>query len=261
MRISGSFASKLKNSCWFGLCVCALLVGLWAGSARAEGIHGGDIELEIEGGKLVTHNGRYFESELTGTDPGPYVSEAPGFDSLPGLLTPTEQIGFNVLQSLLYWDGDELIEPGSGVTLSLLFGTGTPRPSRDVTQASGSLAGFSLGGGGFDENDNYVGNFHKHFDFELSSGAPVGAYGVLLQLTPINTSRFAASDPFLLVFNRGLGAEDFEAGVDAMVQLTAVPEPSSVALAGLGAAGVLAAGWRRRRRAAGPNSTATEIAG
>lgn len=252
MRISGSFASKLKNSCWFGLCVYALLVGLWGGSARAGEVHGGDIELEIEDGKLVTHNGRYFESELTGTDPGPYVSEAPGFDSLPGLLTPTEQIGFNVLQSLLYWDGEELTAPGSGIGLSLLFGTGDPRPSRDVTQVSGSQAGFSLGGGGLvtgqDDEEIYVGNFHKHFDFELSSGAPVGAYGVLLQLTPINTSRFAASDPFLLVFNRGLGAEDFEAGVDAMVQVTAVPEPSSIALAGLGVAGLAGAAIRRRMR-------------
>lgn len=243
MRISGSFASKLKNSCWFGLCVYALLVGLWGGSARADGIHGGDIELEIEDGKLVTHNGRYFESEfsLVGEE---YVSEAPGFDSLPGLLQEGEQIGFNVLQSLLYWDGEELTAPGSGVGLSLLFGGS----SRNVTGASGSLAGFSLGGGGLDEEDNYVGNFHKHFDFVLSSGAPVGAYGVLLELTPINTSRFAASDPFLLVFNRGLGAEDFEAGVDAMVNVTAVPEPSSIALAGLGVAGLAGAALRRRKR-------------
>jgi hypothetical protein len=234
----------LKNSCWFGLCVYALLVGLWAGSATAGGIHGSDIELEIEDGKLVTHGARYFESELSGVAPGPYVSEAPGFDSLPNLLTPTEQIGFNVLQSLLYWDGDELTTPGSSVALSLVF-SGS---SRIVTQSTGSMAGFSLGGGGSDEDENYVGDFHKHFDFVLSSGAPVGAYGVLLELTPINTSRFAASDPFLLVFNRGLGNPAFESGVDAMVQVTAVPEPSSIALAGLGVAGLAGAALRRRMR-------------
>lgn len=39
-----------------------------------------------------------------------------------------------------------------------------------------------------------------------------------------------------------------------------VPEPSSIALAGLGAAGVLAAGWRRRRRTAAQNSAAAERA-
>jgi len=48
--------------------------------------------------------------------------------------------------------------------------------------------------------------------------------------------------------------------VDMGVALAAVPEPSSVVLAGLGAAGVLAAGWRRRRRAAARNSAAAETA-
>jgi hypothetical protein len=244
VRISGSFANNWKINFWFGLGVYALLVGLWAGSATAGEIHGSDIELEIEGGKLITHNGRYFESELTGTDPGPYVSEAPGFDSLPGLLEEGEQIGFNVLQSLLYWDGEELTAPGSGVGLSLFLGSN----SRVVTQSSGSLAGFNLGGGGLDEFENYVGNFHKHFDFVLSLGAPIGAYGVLLELTPAGSSTFSASDPFLLVFNRGLGAEAFESGVDAMVQVTAVPEPSSIALAGLGVAGLAGAAVRRRMR-------------
>jgi hypothetical protein len=44
------------------------------------------------------------------------------------------------------------------------------------------------------------------------------------------------------------------------VALTAVPEPSSVVLAGLGAAGVLAVGWRRRRRAVARNSVVADIA-
>jgi surface-anchored protein len=46
--------------------------------------------------------------------------------------------------------------------------------------------------------------------------------------------------------------------VDMGVALTAVPEPSSVVLAGLGAAGALAAGWRRRRRATLRNSAAAD---
>lgn len=46
--------------------------------------------------------------------------------------------------------------------------------------------------------------------------------------------------------------------VDMGVALAAVPEPSSVALAGLGVAGALAAGWRRRRRATLWNSAAAD---
>jgi surface-anchored protein len=46
----------------------------------------------------------------------------------------------------------------------------------------------------------------------------------------------------------------------AVYTFQVVPEPSSIALAGLGAAGALAAGWRRRRRAAGENSAFAEAA-
>lgn len=245
-----------------GFALTVVAGGLWFSPARADEIHVGDIELEIDGGKLVTHNGRYFESAFTtlisGT-PSVYRSTSPGFDSAPGLLVydpegdNPQQIGFNVLGPLLYWDGAELKSPQVGLGLDLTWAFDTLR----VTGTNGPVtAGFSLGGA-TDAN----GSFHEHVTFEIADYAAFGAYGVLLELTPAGSSTFSTSDPFLIVFNRGLGAEEFEAGVDAMVHLTAVPEPSSVALAGLGAAGVLAAGWRRRRRAAGPNSTATEIAG
>lgn len=46
----------------------------------------------------------------------------------------------------------------------------------------------------------------------------------------------------------------------AVYTFQVVPEPSSIALAGLGAAGALAAGWRRRRRAAAENSAFAEAA-
>jgi len=58
----------------------------------------------------------------------------------------------------------------------------------------------------------------------------------------------------------GLRADETAVTGSAVYTFQVVPEPSSIALAGLGAAGALAAGWRRRRRAAGENSAFAEAA-
>jgi hypothetical protein len=247
------FSSIATPSRWLWLASVVFVAGLSAVSAEAgptdHDEHAGDIMLEIEVGKLVTHNGRYFESEFTtlmsGT-PSVYRSASPGFDSAAGLLVydleteNPQQIGFNVLGPLRYWNADELAAPRAGLGLNLIWGPN----SLSVTGSNGLVTnGFSLGGA-TDPN----GEFHKHFTFEIAADAPLGAYGVLLELTPAGSSTFAASDPFLIVFNRGLDHEAFESGVDAMVQVTAVPEPSSIALAGLGVAGLAGAALRRRMR-------------
>ena len=105
------------------------------------------------------------------------------------------------------------------------------------------------------------GGFHKNMTWSLSNTAADGLYGVVLTLGPeAGTTGFTTSDPFLIGFVNGSVA-DVPLGFAAMVNVALVPEPSSMALAALGVAGVLAAGYRRRRRAAGPKSTATEIAG
>jgi hypothetical protein len=208
-------------------------------SVRADEIHTGDIELEIDGNQLVTHNGRYFESAFTLAS-GVYRSTTPGFDSAAGLLQTNEEIGFNVLGPLLYWNGTAMVAPQAGLGLNL-FWQGS---LSSVTGTDGPVTnGFSLGGA-----TDLDGSFHEHFTFEIAAEAEVGAYGVLLELTPAGSSTFDKSNPFLLVFNRDLGTAEFEAGVDAMVQVTAVPEPSSIALAGLGVAGLAGVALRRRMR-------------
>jgi surface-anchored protein len=58
----------------------------------------------------------------------------------------------------------------------------------------------------------------------------------------------------------GLRADETAVAGSAVYTFQVVPEPSSVVLAGLGAAGALAAGWRRRRRAAAENSAIAEAA-
>jgi hypothetical protein len=245
------FSSIATPSRWLWLASVVLVAGLSAVSAEAgptdHDEHAGDIQLEIEDGKLVTHNGRYFESSfstlISGT-PSFYRSATPGFNSAPGLLVydaeteSPQEIGFNVLGPLLFWTGTSMAAPQAGLALNMFWGPS----SVAVTGASG-VTGFSLGGA-----TDPDGSFHEHFTFELAADASPGAYGVLLELTPAGSSTFTKSDPFLLVFNRGLEYEAFESGVDAMVQVTAVPEPSSIALAGLGVAGLAGAALRRRMR-------------
>ena len=89
------------------------------------------------------------------------------------------------------------------------------------------------------------GAIHQHFTFTLSdspSGLPgptTGAYRILLQAS---SSSYAPSTPFYVVFNRGLGDEQFEEAIHAM----AVPEPGTYAMLGLGL-GVIALVARRRK--------------
>lgn len=67
------------------------------------------------------------------------------------------------------------------------------------------------------------------------------------------------------IYQIGIRATSLLDGVTTVVgegvyTFQVVPEPSSIALAGLGAAGVLAVGWRRRRLAAARNSVVADIA-
>lgn len=83
----------------------------------------------------------------------------------------------------------------------------------------------------------------SHVDYILSADAPIGAYGLLLNIESDNLSgdlTNVTSDTFFVVFNNGLDEEVFEAAVS---QFTAVPEPSA-----FGLVAVLAVAVMRRKR-------------
>lgn len=231
---------------WNALGAAALVFA--AGSVAAqEHLHDGDIELSIVGNKITAvggHESEYgsgysiFEGSLETLLGGPrWRTTDPGFDSEAGTFLETDALSFAPIGVLSFWNGSAWGSPGAAVL--------TVRDSLDEvvtysgtgTSATGDFTGFIADGGA-------TGSIHQHLTFTLQSNPlgsqpAQGAYRIAMQLT---SPSYTSSDPFWLVFNRGLSDEDFEASVMAM----AVPEPETYALMGLGL-GLIGFVARRRR--------------
>lgn len=229
------------------------LLAVWVQSASAQHLHAGDIELSVTFGALGVagyHELEYgtgipiFEGSLSTLAPGPrYVATNPGFDSEPGTFQTTDIVYVRPA-------------PIGGTGLDFWNGSGwqdaTPRSERLVLTdslldtATFDAAGFTQSaffqGALWPEADGAI---HQHFTFTLLDtpaglpGPTPGAYRILLQASSPN---YAPSAPFYIVFNRGLGDEQFEEAIHAM----AVPEPGTYAMLGLGL-GVIALVARRRK--------------
>lgn len=252
-----AIGSVLRMSMAFALMTATVLAG------------GGhlDVDIKVVNEKLTTEGGGetnilaggvFFDAD--GMVPVPvesvYSTTYPGFDALAGTFTPGAQVRFDFVQQLLYWNGTELVDTNANLTVS--FGANSQTISGSDTSG---LPGFVLGQAIL--SGQQAGGFHSDLEWTLPETAASGLYGVVLRLSMESGSPgpvISPSESFLLAFGKG-DVIDVDRGLEAMATVAAVPEPSSMVLAGLGVAGVLAAGWRRRRRAAGRNSTATEIAG
>lgn len=234
-----------------------LILGIMAfalTTPRAQGDALTDIQVSVLNGKLLTNLSKY----ASAFDETTFVTPDPGFAGSPPL---GEQYGVQIAQKLWYHSGIEG-DPVTPVPANAFIRVSDGTTSLDVTGTSGVQSGLILTG-------SLSGSLHDHLVFSLfpnaAPTAPAGVYGLVLQVT---SPAFQTSDPFLLAIAnvQGLNIEDpavlagIEYGEDAIFDAAMVPEPSSVALAGLGVAGVLAAGWRRRRRAAARNSEVADIA-
>lgn len=218
-------------------------IGLLLPAASAWGQHA-DVDIVVTAGQLATEGGvfttgsfadRVFEGELAPGTPNNTTIE-PGFDALAGTLQSGDQVRFDFVQQLLYWNGTALTAPPSSLSVSL----GGSSRTISGTDTSG-LAGFLVATAG------PSGGFHQDLTWSLPNTAADGLYGVVLTLGPeAGTTGFTTSDPFVIGFVNGTVA-DVEGGLAAMANVALVPEPSSVALALAGAAGVAAGGRRRRR--------------
>ncbi|WP_255369689.1 PEP-CTERM sorting domain-containing protein [Nitrosovibrio sp. Nv17] len=211
-----------------------------------------DIEVSVVGGKLVVDEENHapaafgtgykiFEGDFGDLAGGPLGTDDPGFLASGGTFLSGEQLWYNGLGTLSFWNGSSWGAAPGGVTLG-------------VEDALGSTTLFSASGvtnslGAIDQSDS-GGGIHAHIDFAVSDLNPAGAYLVTLSLTSLDASGglpapYADSDPFHIVFNRGLSGEAFEASIATLT--TPVPEPESYAmfLAGLA---LCAQVVRRRQR-------------
>lgn len=143
----------------------------------------------------------------------------------------------NEVQTIMTRAGAHIIGIGWDVSLSTVASSWLSEISVDVSSASNSLAGFSLAPGFAD------------------SSAGSGTYNSpLIDLIDAGLDFFVGADGMLRLeffdsFDDYAGADAFWRQGSLTIQY-AVPEPASVALAGLALAGAL--GASRRRKAAAP---------
>ena len=180
--------------------------------------------------------------------PNDFSGDQPGFATNRGL-TPPLQVN----------PGDFIMINVLDATAHSAFGVGFVNfynPTTDSLEASGRLAledntlstpdlvmnGTSIESGvtpQFIGVANSSGDVHDHVVFDLldDSTAPMGAYGVLVQLqsdfAPIDGNMDLSSDPFWVVFNHGLTTSEFDQalekfGVGAEVE-SVTPESWTVA--------------------------------
>lgn len=204
--------------------------------------HAGDIAVSEVGGQLVVGGDgvliaadgyKLYEAEF-GDQFIYYQTKNPGFQTQGGAtLKPNALISFEALGSLSYWDGASWSAAANGDYVGMADALG------EVTRWTGS--GVTPGASSYVAQVSRTGGIHEHLPFTTNPTGTEGAYLIQLRLT---SDDYQTSDPFYMVFNYGLGHEDFELAVDSLI--TAVPEPSTYAMMLMGVAGI--AGLKRRRR-------------
>lgn len=219
---------------------------LWPVASFAQHAHEGDVQPAIVAGQIVlpsgqTHGatgGALFEGDFGDLVKGPYKTSSPGFNSFA--FAAGTVVNYTAVGGLSYFDGLSWSSTVPALEYVRLDGNGGEDSRWTISGAAGDLTGL-VG------QVSTTGELHEHLDFSVArtgGGTPtVGAYLIQLQLS---ADGYASSDPFYLVFNRGLSGAAFESGVQALT--APVPEPGTWALmlAGLGLVGIAV----RRRQAA-----------
>ncbi len=230
----------------------ALLIPMNAALAQ----HEGDVHFAYEGGKIVILDGepsfkyghRYFEGGFGFGGLFDRFTSDPGFETFGEFpIGAGDIIRFDLHTGhhghyLNFFDPElGQISSAHDHSINILKGpSNNPILNVDVLAETFEVNNHPTFGFGLIGAAGSTGYFHQHANFQLSSSAPVGAYGFLMSLNTDATG-IGNSDPFWMIFNYGMDEPGFHNAISAF---TAVPEPSSLlALAGIAAIGCLS---RRR---------------
>ncbi len=167
---------------------------LLAAAATSLGQHAGDILLENINGTLTTglvnETMRIHDHRAFGAEFGEFFmnfTDEPGFDSDAGEFTPGTHIGFNVLDGVRRWDGQDF-DALSPVTFTISYS------SLEVETGAGFVEGFGLPVGS-------NGEFHRHLNYVINDPAPSGIYLLALELWSDDPA-LGDSQPLYIVFNQ-----------------------------------------------------------
>lgn len=232
-----------------------LAMAMLAGVSQAQ--HA-DIEIELDGTAIEIHEPHVDEELWTSilTNPATQFSTAdwpapttifPGIEAEDGSFPAASgNIYFQPLSQLYFHDGTAGGPVGNTPADEQIV---LLRSSSDAVAVS-NAGPATLAGGDLQVKVGAIdgdGGLHAHLTFELNraggSGNPaVGAYLMQLQ---VNADNFDSSEPMWALWNHGLSEAEFGNALAASEQFTGVPEPTTLAVVGIGSLLMLA----RRRTA------------